>query len=170
METQSLPYTRLQVILHWVVVALVAAQYATSGSIGRTHHADAHGHEPAALDLILHALHNWGGLAVGALMLVRLALRWMLGPSLVGIPRGTWQARLAAWTHATFYAVLVAQAATGAVASYLFWPASTLHVVLAWALIGIVALHVAGALWHLVVERDAGLPRVLRLARPGKAP
>jgi hypothetical protein len=64
MATKFAPhsYHWCQVALHWLVAALVATQYATGGSIGRTHSAVAHGGKAEPLDLLLHAIHNRVGL------------------------------------------------------------------------------------------------------------
>lgn len=68
-------YTLLQVLLHWLVAALVLVQYLTGGSIERTHHAVHLGPVSDLSDLLQHAVHNWSGIAVGCLMAARLCLR-----------------------------------------------------------------------------------------------
>lgn len=161
-------YRGVRIALHWSVVALVLVQYATGGSIERMHHAEAHGHEPAPLDPILHAIHNRSGLVIFAMMLGWLALRWRKGAlaplgrrSVLGEAASTWQGRLSSAMHAALYAVLLSQAATGAIASYLYWPASRLHAGLANVTLVLVALHAFAALWHHFVERDETLRRML---------
>ena len=146
----------VQVVLHWAVVVLVAVQYASGGSIERVHHAEAHGHAPAPLDLALHAAHNRSGLLILVFMLARLALRRRLGaPEPLGyVTNGpsAWQCRLARLMHASLYAVLLSQGVTGAVASYLSWRAAPVHALLADVTLGLVALHAAAALWHSVTD------------------
>ena len=147
-------YTRAQVLLHWTVAALVAAQYATSGAIARTHGMHMIGWKPSPADMVLHTLHNRAGLAIVALMVIRLALRLRVGAPLPGVARGR-STRLAQVAHAAFYAVLVTEGVTGAVASYLWWPISAVHVILFKILLGLVAVHVAAAVWHALVLKDA---------------
>ena len=65
-------YTGLQIALHWAVVVLVIGQWLTSSAIPRTHNPLL---LPSAMDLFLHAIHNYAGLAIGALVLLRIALR-----------------------------------------------------------------------------------------------
>lgn len=161
-------YRRVQIALHWSVVALVLVQYATGGSIERMHHAEAHGHEPAPLDPILHAIHNRSGLVILALMLGWIAIRWRIGASapmggssVLGEAASVWQGRLSRAMHAALYAVLLSQAATGAVASYFYWPVSRIHAGLANVTLVLVILHASAALWHHFVERDATLHRML---------
>lgn len=67
-------YSPIQTVLHWLIVGLLALQYATSGAIVRTHEAVAAGGKPAASDLLLYLVHNRSGLIITALMLVRFAV------------------------------------------------------------------------------------------------
>ena len=152
-------YTRTQVLLHWTVAALVAGQYATSGAITRTHGMHMIGWKPSPADMVLHTLHNRAGLAIIALMLVRLALRLWVGAPLPGAA-GERLTRLAQVAHAAFYAVLISEGLTGAVASYLWWPISAVHVILFKILLALVAVHVAANLWHSLVLGDGTFGRM----------
>lgn len=76
-------------------------------------------------------------------------------------PRTGWRCRLARSTHAAFYLVLIAQASTGAVAAYFYWPVSALHGALSKALLALIMLHAAAAFWHLIVMRDGTMQRIL---------
>ena len=163
--TKLAPHTYhwCQVMLHWLVALLVAAQYATGGSIGRTHEAAAQGLKAEPSDLILHATHNRIGLLILGLMLVRLAMRLLIGvPNSSGLRSG-WRFRLARATHTGFYVILIAQASTGAIASYLFWPVSTVHVTLSKVLLALIALHASAAFWHFFILRDGAMERMLTL-------
>lgn len=155
LRAQPPGYNSLQIGLHWLVVLLVAAQYASSGAIVRAHRVHLIGQRPSASDLILHALHNRVGLAIVGLMLGRLALRlWLGAPA----PRPS---RLTRGVHLAFYAVLIAQGVTGAIAAYFWWPISAVHVLLFKLLLALVAAHVAGALWGEFGLRDGTLRRML---------
>jgi cytochrome b561 len=156
-------YHWCQITLHWLVALLVAAQYATGGSIERTHHAVAHGLEAQPFDLLLHKIHNRTGLIILALMLVRLAMRLSIGvPDQLG-SRSDWHVRVARAAHLSFYVILIAQASTGAIASYFFWPISVVHVALSKVLLALIALHAAAAFWHFFIVRDAAMERMLTL-------
>lgn len=72
-------YTGLQIALHWLVVALVIAQYSTSSAIVRTHSVHMIGQRQSQADLLLHTLHNRLGLALVAVMVARLAYRLWAG-------------------------------------------------------------------------------------------
>ena len=110
-------YSRTQIALHWVVAALVVEQYATSGAITRTHQVRMIGQHISSSDLTLHMLHNRIGLLIVALMSLRLLLRWRNGAPAPLSDRGTWAARLAGAAHWGFYALLIAQGVTGAIAT-----------------------------------------------------
>jgi len=164
-------YHWCQIALHWLVALLVAAQYATGGSIERTHHAVAHGLEAKPSDLFLHKIHNRTGLIILGLMLVRLAMRLMIGVPDPPGPKSDWRVRLARMVHLSFYAILIGQASTGAIASYFFWPVSVVHVALSKILLALIMLHASAALWHFFVLRDGAVERILtlRFSRPATA-
>jgi cytochrome b561 len=145
---RPLAYTRAQIALHWLVAALVLAQYASSGAIVRAHSIHLIGQRPSR-----------GGLAIVALMLGRLVLRlWVGAPA----PRDSSQsAAYLAWAvHFAFYAVLIAEGLTGAVATYFWWPISATHTVLFKILLMLVTIHVAAALWHEFLRKDKVMRRM----------
>jgi cytochrome b561 len=138
----------------------VAAQYATSGAIVRTHSIHLIGWRPSATDLALHTLHNRVGLVIVALVLGRFALRLWVGAPAPGDSAGAVASRLAKGLHFTFYAVLIGEGLTGAVATYFWWPISVAHVILFKILMALVTIHVAAALWHEFVRKDAVIRRM----------
>ena len=154
-------YTRTQIALHWIVAALVLGQYATSGAITRTHQVRMIGQHISSSDLTLHMLHNRFGLLIVALMGFRLLVRWRRGVPPPLQDRGTWAARLAGAAHWGFYALLVAQGVTGAIATYFWWPISAAHVVLFKVFLALLVVHVAAALWRAVVKRDGAMARIV---------
>lgn len=156
-------YTRAQVALHWLIAALVLGQYATSGAITRTHQIRMIGQHISSTDLTLHMLHNRLGLLIVALMGLRLFVRWRHGAPAPLSDNGTWAARLASAMHWGFYALLVAQGITGAIATYFWWPISAAHIVLFKVFLALLVVHVAAALWHTFVKRDGALARMIRV-------
>jgi cytochrome b561 len=153
-------YAGTQIVLHWLVAALVLVQYWTSGAIVRTHAIHMIGMRQNPTDLLLHNLHTKLGLGLIALMTGRLLFRFWAG---VPAPRELvqpWISKAAQFVHAAFYAVLIIEGLTGAVASYFWWPISTAHVILFKVLLGLVTVHVAAVLWHTLVLKDATLGRM----------
>ena len=153
-------YARAQIVLHWLVAALAAAQYASSGAILRTHAIHMIGQRQDPTDLLLHSLHIKLGLGLTAAMVGRLLLRLWAGAPRPGEGGPAWATRTAQLVHAAFYAVLIFEGLTGAVASYIWWPISQVHVILFKVLLGLVAVHVAAVVWHVLVLRDATLGRM----------
>lgn len=165
--TRPAIYSRVQVALHWLVAGLVVEQYATSGAIVRTHTMHMIGQRQNPADLVLHTMHNRLGLLLIAVMVFRLAYRLWAGAPVPGSDgaAGSWASRTAAVVHAAFYVVLICEGVAGAVASYLWWPMSVVHVALFKGLLALVAVHVAAVLWHHL----CGKP-VLRRMRIGWIP
>jgi len=157
-------YSLLQIVLHWLVAALVLVQYLTGGSIERTHHAVHLGLVPDPYDLLQHAIHNWSGMAIGTLMVGRFALRWWLGGVTLRIPGASPLEHAARALHLGFYAALIGQAALGFTASYLTFAVAPLHVIGSQVILAMLALHVAAAVVH-AVRRDGVLGRIVVVRR-----
>ena len=138
-------YGLAQIVLHWLVVLLVVEQYATSGAILRTHAFRTLGARPDPFDMTLHTVHTRVGLLIFALVAARLALRLVQGAPAWSRPLALWRQRLSASVQYGLYAVLLGQAATGAIASYFWWPMSEAHKALFWTIAALVALHLGGA-------------------------
>lgn len=152
-------YHPIQIALHWLVVALVVVQYGTSGAIVRTHQAVAVGGKPAPADLLLHVVHNRSGLLILALMFARLAM-WVWTRLRRPDERPA-RSPAAQAGHAALYILLIAQGFTGAIATYLWWPISVVHVVLFKIILVAMAGHIAMALWHAVVWKDGTFRRMV---------
>ena len=147
-------YSPLQIVLHWAVVALVTVQWLTYDAIARTHSSLM---RPKPIDLLEHSVHTWSGIAIGVLMVARLGLRFRRRRE--GSRLG-WKDRVAALIHSSLYAALLAQAASGFVARYLWGGAALAHVWIWKAILALLVLHVLGAAYHLV-RRDGVFGRML---------
>jgi cytochrome b561 len=172
-------YGTVAKLLHWLIVALVLAQFAlgwTMPDLPRGRPAEG-----------LVSLHLSVGATILLVMVARLAWRLVHGapPSIVAV---VWQRRLACTAHTLLYALLIAVPLAGwAWASAkgwsvsLFgtlelpalvpadWPyrrlAAGLHRNGGWAILALVGLHVLAALRHHVLLRDDVLRRMLPLPR-----
>lgn len=133
---------------------------------------------------LLH-FHFQLGVAIAALMVLRFTWRVAYGAPASPIGEQPWRRRLAAFTHWTLYALLALLPASGYViwvwmeASMdvftlfdlprLFTPPKAdetgravawyVHYWCGWVLVGLVTLHVSGALWHQFVRRDGLIGR-----------
>ena len=176
-------YTRVAVVLHWLVAALVLAQVTWGWTM------QAIPKRPPGLRADAFNFHKSMGLVILALMLVRLG--WRLAhppPPMTALPG--WQRRLARAVHAAFYVLLLAMPVAGYLGSVWSgypvkwfgvtlpaWSAahpalkelmSAVHLGLSIVLVAAIALHVAAAVRHWLagdpyagrMRLRATLPRV----------
>lgn len=158
----TIGYSRPQIVLHWIIVVLVGLQFFTGGDMVELWRAIT-GTGPTIMSFaaqIGQAWHMASGLTVLFLAAILLLLRGRRGsPGLDGMqPR---LRALALWTHRAFYAVLIVLPMLGSAAAAGVATAATAHVVLTRVLLALIALHVIGALWHLVVRRDGVMRSIL---------
>jgi cytochrome b561 len=153
-------YTLAQILLHWLIAALLPIQYLTGGSIERTHHAVHMGVLPDPWDILQHQIHNYSGMTIGALMAARLCIRLFFSPPRP--PVTTTLERIARLLHLGFYAAIIAQAGMGFIASFIWFGIAPIHVIGAWTILVMFALHVAAAAWHTLIKKDEILDRMIR--------
>lgn len=160
--------------LHWLVLALLIAQYAVAWimpDIG-----------PDTQPETLINLHMSLGLTILAVAALRLILRVLYPVPLLADNVPAWQQRAAHATHGLLYVILFALPLLGWLAAsgrdwvIDFWGASAprliaksdvagalgdYHTYLSYVLLGLVGLHVLAALYHHVWLRDRVLVRML---------
>lgn len=164
---------------HWLMAALIVAAF----SLG-LYMVDLP-LSPQKLKLISY--HKWLGVAVLALVLWRMYVRFTrpVPPPLAG---PDWQRRIAATTHTLLYLLMIAVPMSGWLMSsakgfqVVFLGVvplpdlvgknealgdllATAHVVLNYTLLALVGLHVAAAVKHHLVDRDATLARMIPALR-----
>jgi cytochrome b561 len=175
-------YTRTAIFLHWFVAVLVLGQFGWGWLMQEIPKS------PSGLRADAFNFHKSVGLCLLALMLFRLG--WRLShaaPAWPEMPR--WQRRLAGSTHALLYVALIVMPLAGYLGSVFSgypvkwfgialpaWGADipavkeamrTTHLVTSFVLLGLVSLHLGGALYH-AVRGDGMLGRMLP-ARRGRA-
>jgi cytochrome b561 len=166
-------YTRVAIVLHWTIAALIVLNLA----IGLLHDSVFKGWIPA---------HKAIGMTVLLLSLVRLG--WRLGHPAPAMPRDipAWQRGVAHASHWAFYLLMLMLPISG----WIFTSAAekrypldffglfplpylpigpskglaqgfnTAHGLMGWVLLALFVLHVAAALKHHFVDRDAVLARM----------
>jgi len=174
-EQDSGRYTRTAIALHWLIALAVIVQFCWGWWMQGIPK------QPPGIRADAFNLHKSVGMTIFMLMSVRLLWRWRHPPpSFPPMPK--WQAGLAHGVHATLYAVLLLHPLSGYLGSVFsgypvkffgmtlpawghsepalknFFSAS--HFVTSWVLLAAVALHVAGALKHALVDRDGLLSRM----------
>jgi len=174
--TTPLPrYGRLSIALHWLMLLLIAAVYATIELKGNF----AKGSEPREL---LKYWHFMLGMTVFALVWLRLIARW-LHPAPRSLAGAGWEQALAKLMHLALYGLMIGLpllgwltlSAAGKPIPFfgLELPAligadkalagdfKELHETLAVACYWLIGLHAAAALFHQYVRRDGPLLRML---------
>ena len=166
-------YSRTAVVLHWLLAILLTLTTLIGWRMMWIEH------EPGAEQWF--DLHKSIGLVIASLVVLRVL--WRLTHRPEPLPPGPpWEARLASITHGLLYVLIVALPITGYLgASYTKagvewfgiatprWTAPdhdtaelffTAHGVLLWTAVVLVLLHVAGALKHLLVDKDGIFQRM----------
>jgi cytochrome b561 len=154
-------YTRLQINIHWLVVAMVAVQLVTAENMTEMVDAIEEGETVSSTVTLLGNFHFWLGLAILAAMLVRLGVRVFSGaPTYVGaMPLKEMAATAMHWA---LYLVLLAVPVSGLVAYYGLADVGDVHALSKPILIVLVALHALAALYNQYVRKDGTLTRMLR--------
>ncbi len=156
-------YSRAQVLLHWSVVVLIVFQYAASDSIVAAWSDHLKGRPPSAAPPAAALLHIAAGLLILLLALTRIALRMTSGAPKPPEDE-SWFLRFSAEAvHISIYGLLLLLPLLGAAAWFLDIEFAALaHAYLQFVLLGLIAMHVAGALFQHVVRRSGVLMRMFR--------
>lgn len=157
-------YTRAQIVLHWVVAVLIAAQFLLADGIETAWRSYEDGGPKVATGGAW--VHIGIGIAVLLLVAWRLALRSSAGVPAPAVGESALQVLVAKVTHGLLYALMVLMPVSGAVA----WfggirAAGGLHQISKLLLLVLVALHVLGALYNHFVLKN-GLLRRMTAPRP----
>jgi cytochrome b561 len=176
MDTVPSRYDRVAIALHWLIGAALLGQIAFGFALDEI----APRNTPARSAVI--NLHKSIGIVLGLLIAARLL--WRLAHHPPPWPSGlaSWQRRAAVVTHRMLYACMLVMPLSGYVGSnfsrhglkffgtpwapwgpdlpavYAFF--STLHIATAFVFTALIALHIAAALRHALVERDDVMQRM----------
>ena len=156
-------WTPLQRRLHWLVAALVLAQFLLQRPMRAASEAVADGVAVSFGQFAVTTLHTWGGAGIAALVVYRIVLRRRRPVPVGGARLGPRESRLIGWYHASLYGLLLAMALSGALHYYAALPgAARVHELGKWLLGVAVAVHLVGALRHARLSgrrRDRGSAR-----------
>ena len=153
-------YSIYQIALHWLIAALVISQLFIGESMAAFVEAAEDDEHVSSLDARLAELHYYFGIAILALVGVRLALRLVNGTPSPPETNGSLEL-LGRVSHWLFYVLLVAVPVTGLLGYYFGDPYGEIH---AWSkpvFIGLIALHVVAALYHQFWRKDGLLKRMM---------
>ena len=154
-------YSATQILLHWAVVVLVAAQYVFKSAISSAWDAIREGRAYDFDPLIL--AHVVGGGLILTFVVWRLVLRLRRGVPATPANEPAVLATLAHVAHWAFYAVLAALSVTGVLA----WfggvaAAAQAHNLLKVVLLALIAAHVLAVPFHAVVLKNDVMRRMIR--------
>ncbi|TKC91052.1 cytochrome b [Trinickia terrae] len=174
---ESDSYSGTAIALHWLIALLIVCGFALGWVM-----TDIPGFTPTKLKYF--SWHKWIGVTVFALAVVRII--WRATHAVPPMPRRMphWQKLAANLVHVLLYALMIAIPVSG----YLYSSAANVpvvylgivplprliapnpelkvilkavHVVLNYSLLGLLALHVAGAVKHQWLDRDGLLSRMI---------
>lgn len=154
-------YSSLQIGLHWIIAALVLFQLLFGESMKAMVDASEEGRTLSPADLTMGNLHYWIGLAILALVVVRLAVRLFRGAPAPSQAAPGWMLLAARTSHILFYALLFATPVLGLLAFYVGDPFGDIHSLNKPVFIVLIAVHTVAALYHQVWLKDGTLRRML---------
>ncbi|MDB5587758.1 MAG: cytochrome b562 [Devosia sp.] len=158
-------YNRVQILLHWLIAALVVFQLLFAGSITTTIDAAEEGSTPSATDQALGASHYWIGIAILVLVLARLVVRLRAGAPAPAASAPNIMQIAAKISHFAFYVLLIATPILGLLAFYFGDPYGPIHMLNRPAFIILIAIHAAAALFHQFWLKDGTLTKMVRPAQ-----
>ncbi|MEZ2329671.1 cytochrome b [Mesorhizobium sp. RCC_202] len=158
-------YSTYQIALHWIIAALVLFQLLFGESMKMVVDAAENGQQLSATDQTMGSAHYWVGIAILALVVLRLALRLATGAAAPASESPKWMHLAAKASHALFYVLLLATPVLGLLAFYVGDPWGDIHSLSKPAFIVLIAVHALAAFYHQFWLRDGTLRRMLSPAR-----
>ena len=165
MNTQSLSrYSGAAILIHWLTALLIFVAFPLGKYM--------HDLPLSPQKLELFSYHKWLGITVLLLFLPRLLVR-IAKPPPTALPAPAWQHRAASLTHALLYLLILLVPLSGWYLSLVPLPdlvdknkelgslLKEFHEALSTGLFVLVALHLAAAIKHHVIDKDGTLRRML---------
>ncbi len=152
-------YTRTQIVLHWLIFAMLIGMILNEDAIGEAFRAYMRSGTFTQTPLV--AAHVFGGLAILALVVVRFAIKARRGAPPLPENEPALLKLAAHGTHLALYAILFLMPISGAVAWFgaQGW-AAEVHEIFKPLLILLVTIHVAGALYQQFVLKTDVMNRM----------
>ncbi len=172
----NLRYTSTAIALHWLIALAVFALVGLGWYM-----VDIPKNTPERA--YFYNLHKSIGLTTAFFIALRVWWRFMHRPPALPASLLSWERTLATWTHRLLYACLVVMPLSGYIASnftkfgvkyfgielppwgpqdkLLYSIFNSIHVFTSYAFVTLIALHIAGAFKHLLVDKDTVFRRML---------
>lgn len=142
-------YTSLQRRLHWLVIILLVLQYAMQVPMSEAMARVDRQESLSFLDFLVTTWHTWSGICIAAIMV----WRWQLRRREVPLGAGKLspvRSKFVRLHHMSLYVVVGIMALSGALHYYLgVQVAGAWHEFTKWLLLGLIGVHIAGALTHI---------------------
>lgn len=161
MTSTPLTYRPAQIILHWVVVLGILAQWALHEPIVRVVEAMRIGVTPVGSDVTQAWVHVSVGSAICLAVLARLYLRARFGAPAHAPGTPELQARMATWMHRALYATLLAMVVTGGLTWNGIAPLGDAHFLINILLFALALAHAGAALFNQFVRKDGTMRRMM---------
>lgn len=159
-------YTRLQILLHWVIAALVVFQVLFGEEIKPAYRAMRRATEPSAADVFNANIHIYVGIAVLVLAAWRLFLRFRHGVPLLPENESRIAKMIAVATHGILYLIIFGMPLTGLAVWYLgIYDLGDVHELGKPVIVIFVTLHAFAALYQHFIARTDVLMRMLKPER-----
>ena len=150
-------YSSLQIALHWTVALLITAAWFTGEGMGRILRQKIEGGAPT------WPIHVWLGLAVLAVVAIRIAVRTFSGVPGPVPGTGETEAKLRHWGHLVLYVLMAAVPIGGATAWFLGLDSvAEIHSLGGDALFYLAGGHALVALGHHYLRKDGTLRRMIQ--------
>jgi len=160
-KTQPAAYSPLHIFLHWAIAVLLLFQLVFGESMRDLGRALRNGGAPDTGTALMGNAHIWVGVAVLALTVVRLLVRARFGVP-APLPASRPQEFAARAVHGLLYLLMIVAPLTGLAAWYGgIHLAGEIHELGKPLFIVLIALHVAGALYHHFALKDGCLKRMV---------
>jgi cytochrome b561 len=192
--TETNRYAMVQRLLHWLIALLVLGLLGVGMIFSFLGFDGTKATFGGDVTNALYTYHKTFGIVVLGLMVLRLGLRLVLGAPSYRQPLGGLERGVSRAVHGLFYVALLAMPVLGwlataaggfpvqffnmtlpgligkdkALSETLFW----LHGLVGWLLLGLIVLHVGGAMMHWLFKRDGVMERMslfLMTARPTRS-
>ncbi|MGX5840204.1 cytochrome b [Mesorhizobium sp. ArgA1] len=158
-------YSFYQIALHWIIAALMLFQLFFGENMTTVVDAAEDGTSVSATDQMLGSAHYWVGIAILALVVLRLVMRLVSGAPKPAESGPGWMKIAARGSHGLFYLLLLATPILGLLAFYVGDPWGDIHSMNKPAFIVLISTHALAALFHQFWLRDGTLKRMLSPSR-----
>jgi cytochrome b561 len=169
-QVQPAPgFTRAQIVLHWVIAALVIFQVLVTEGIEDAWRAFERGTVAPAEATTWANVHVWIGVTIFILAIVRLGLLARDGAPPPPPSEPPALRALGSISHVALYAVILLMPVSGLLAWSGIWPeAAEIHALAKLPVILLLLLHGGAALWHHFILRTDVLRRMILPGRPAR--